>query len=233
MNTTARIQTSLNAVRERITRAELRFGRKPGSVQLLAVSKTFPVECILDAIAGGQRQFGENYFQEAQAKMADSRLNGIDLGWHFIGPVQGNKAAKIARAFAWVHTVDRLSIAVRLNEQRPAQLPPLNICLQVNVSAEPSKAGVNLEQLPDLATAVTKLPRLRLRGLMAIPRASTDFTQQREPFRTLHEAYEQLRATGHPLDTLSMGMSGDLEAAIAEGATLVRVGSAIFGARQS
>lgn len=232
MDTTARMQASLTTVRERIARAELRFGRKPGSVELLAVSKTFPVECILDAIAGDQRQFGENYFQEAQAKIADSRLSGIDLMWHFIGPVQGNKATLIAKAFAWVHTVDRLSIAVRLNEQRPAQLPPLNICLQVNISAEPSKAGVNLEQLPGLAATVAKLPRLRLRGLMAIPRASTDFAQQREPFRALHETYEQLRGAGHSLDTLSMGMSEDLEAAIAEGATLVRVGSAIFGTRQ-
>ncbi len=232
MDTTARMQTRLTTVRERITRAELRFSRKPGSVRLLAVSKTFPVECILGAIAGGQRQFGENYFQEAQPKIADSRLSGTELAWHFIGPVQGNKAAKIARAFAWVHTVDRLSIAVRLNEQRPTQLPPLNICLQVNISAEPGKAGVNLAQLPDLAAAVAKLPRLRLRGLMAIPRVSTDFAEQRMPFRALHEAYEQLRVTGLPLDTLSMGMSEDLEAAIAEGATLVRVGSAIFGARQ-
>ena len=232
MNSTASIEDRLAGVRKRIAQAELRFDRKPGGVQLLVVSKTFPVECIVDAIHAGQRQFGENYLQEAQDKMADSRLNATAIEWHFIGPVQGNKAGKIARAFDWVHTVDKLAIAEKLNEQRPAHLPPLNICIQVNISAEPSKAGVTLEELWELATEVAKLPRLCLRGLMAIPKPAADLAQQRRPFRALHEIFQQLNTAGLLLDTLSMGMSDDLEAAIAEGATLIRIGTAIFGARQ-
>ncbi|MEO5573414.1 MAG: YggS family pyridoxal phosphate-dependent enzyme [Gammaproteobacteria bacterium] len=233
MDTNASIQTRLIAVRERIAQAELRFGREPGAVQLLAVSKTFSVECILGAIRAGQQQFGENYFQEAQEKIADGRLSAAAVEWHYIGPVQGNKAARIACVFDWVHTVDKPAIAERLNQQRPAHLPPLNICLQVNVSAESTKGGVSLDQLPGLAVAMLDLPRLRLRGLMAIPKPAADFAQQRLPFRALRKAFDQLRATGLALDTLSMGMSDDLEAAIAEGATLVRVGTAIFGARQA
>ncbi|MEO5702991.1 MAG: YggS family pyridoxal phosphate-dependent enzyme [Gammaproteobacteria bacterium] len=231
MSATASVQDRLSDVRKHIAQTELRFGRKSGSVQLLAVSKTFPVECIVDAIKAGQRQFGENYFQEARGKIADGRLNTEAIEWHFIGPVQGNKAARIACAFDWVQTVDRLVIAERLNEQRPGHLPPLNVCLQVNISAEPSKAGVNPEEVRKLVKAVAQLPRLRLRGLMAIPKPTADFVQQRLPFRALYETFEQLRAEGFPLDTLSMGMSDDLEAAIAEGATLVRVGTAIFGTR--
>ncbi len=232
MNGNASIHDRLTIVRARITQAELRFNRQPGSVQLLAVSKTFSVECIVDAIASGQRQFGENYLQEAQGKIADDRLSAAAVEWHFIGPVQGNKAGKIACSFGWVHTVDRLVIAERLNEQRPAHLPPLNICLQVNISAESRKAGVDPDELPDLAIAVAKLPSLRLRGLMAIPKPDADFEQQRLPFRALRQAFDRLSAAGLAVDILSMGMSDDLEAAIAEGSTLVRVGTAIFGARQ-
>lgn len=230
MNSNSSVQDPLTAARQRIARAELRFGRAPGSVQLLAVSKTFSVECILDAIKGGQRVFGENYLQEAQAKIADNRLSAA-IEWHFIGPVQANKTGRIAGAFDWVQTVDRLAIAERLDKQRPIHMPPLNVCLQVNISAESRKSGVNLDELPQLATQITQLPHLRLRGLMAIPKATADFEQQRLPFRALRQAFDQLCAAGLPLDTLSIGMSADLEAAIAEGATLVRVGTALFGTR--
>ncbi|HLA74833.1 MAG TPA: YggS family pyridoxal phosphate-dependent enzyme [Gammaproteobacteria bacterium] len=231
MDATETIQDRLTSIRARITRAEREFGRAPGSVQLLAVSKTVPVKQVHDAFLCGQRQFGENYLQEAMSKMTDPMLARAGLEWHFIGTLQSNKTHKIAHYFNWVHTIDRLSIAQRLNDQRPAQLPPLNICLQVNSSGEASKGGVDMEHLPSLAAAVARLPRLRLRGLMTIPQATTDFDQQRLPLRRVREAWERLRDSGLPLDTLSMGMSDDLEAAIAEGATLVRIGTAIFGKR--
>jgi pyridoxal phosphate enzyme (YggS family) len=200
-------------------------------VQLLAVSKTHPADVLRSAAAAGQRRFVESYLQEALEKIA--ALAGHNLEWHFIGPLQSNKTRPIAEHFAWVHSVDRLKVAERLSAQRPERLPPLNVCLQVNVSGEASKSGCTLTELPALAQAVAKLPRLRLRGLMTIPAPSEDPAQQRLPFRRLREAQEQLIAEGLELDTLSMGMSDDLGAAIAEGATLVRVGSALFGARQT
>lgn len=219
----------LHAVLARIREAERRFQRLPGSVTLLAVSKTQPAAAIAVLAAAGQRHFGENYLQEALKKQA--ALSHLSLSWHYIGPIQSNKTRRIAERFDWVHSVDRLNIAQRLSEQRPDDLPPLNICLQVNISQEPSKHGLSLDELAPIAWQVAKLPRLRLCGLMAIPAASADFAAQRRPLARLREAQQALIAAGLALDTLSMGMSDDLEAAIAEGATLVRVGTAIFGPR--
>lgn len=223
------IHDRLQRVRDDIAAAERRYGRPAGSVQLLAVSKTHPPETLRLAVAAGQRCFGENYLQEALAKI--EALADLTLEWHFIGPIQSNKTRAIAEHFSWVHSIDRLKVAQRLSEQRPTTLPPLNVCVQVNVSDETSKSGCLLEELPALATAVAALPRLRLRGLMAIPAEEEELERQRVPFRLLRQASEALNSSGLTLDTLSMGMSDDLEAAIAEGATLVRVGSAIFGAR--
>lgn len=223
------IAQQLAAVRARIAQAELRFGRAPGSVALLAVSKAHPAAAIRAAHAAGQLRFGESYAQEALAKMNAS--TDLPLEWHFIGPIQSNKTRDIASRFAWVQSVERDKIARRLHEQRPATLPPLNVCIQVNISGEASKSGVGTTEVAALAQTIRSLPQLRLRGLMAIPAPQQDFDQQRAGFRVLRELYEQLRATGYELDTLSMGMTDDLEAAIAEGATLVRVGTAIFGER--
>lgn len=223
------IAQQLAAVRARIAQAELRFGRAPGSVALLAVSKTHPADAIRAAHAVGQLRFGESYAQEALAKM--SAITDLPLEWHFIGPIQSNKTSDIACRFAWVHSVERDKIARRLHEQRPATLPPLNVCIQVNISGEASKSGAGTTEVATLAQTIRSLPQLHLRGLMAIPAPQQDFDQQRAGFRVLRELYEQLRATGYELDTLSMGMTDDLEAAIAEGATLVRVGTAIFGER--
>ena len=220
----------LRRVQQRIASASEQAGRGPDSVALLAVSKTRPAADLRHLAAQGQRCFGENYLQEALEKI--TALADLELEWHFIGPLQSNKTRPIAEHFAWVHSVDRLKIARRLSEQRPAQLPPLQICLQVNISAEPSKSGVSLAELPALAAQVTALPRLQLRGLMAIPAPCEDPAQRHRPFRTLRQALEQLNGQGMALDTLSMGMSADLEAAIAEGATMVRIGTALFGPRQ-
>ena len=220
----------LALVLDRIRAAEQRFQRAAGSVQLLAVSKTKPVADIAAVAAAGQRHFGENYLQEALDKMA--ALSDHDLDWHFIGPLQSNKTRRIAEHFSWVHSIDRLKIAQRLSEQRSPASAPLNVCLQVNVDAEPRKSGVSLTALPELAAAVSELSRLRLRGLMAIPRPRTDFNGQREPFARLRQAQQQLIDGGLALDTLSMGMTADLEAAVAEGATWVRIGTAVFGPRQ-
>ena len=227
------ISLNLQAVRERIAAAARAAGRPAEAVALLAVSKTFGSDAVLAAAAAGQRMFGENYLQEALDKMAALQTHspGLLLEWHFIGPIQSNKTRAIAEHFDWVHAVDREKIAQRLSEQRPSQLPPLNICLQVNISGEASKSGVAPQQLAQLAMRVAALPRLRLRGLMAIPEPVEDGAQQRIPFRKMRELQDQLRQQGLPLDTLSMGMSGDLDAAIAEGATIVRVGTAIFGKR--
>ena len=219
------------AVRNRITLAEKKFGRMPGSVRLLAVSKGQPIQKIRSAIAEGQRFFGESYLQEALQKMDE--LSGMDLEWHFIGPIQSNKTRSIATHFQWVHSVDRLQIAQRLSDQRPENLPPLNVCIQVNISEEPTKSGIALPDLPDLAKQIAALPRLSLRGLMTIPEPSDNFGQQREAFHRLRQSLEELNSAGLQMDTLSMGMSSDLEAAIAEGATLVRVGTDIFGHRQT
>ena len=213
-----------------ISEAEQKFERQAGSVQLLAVSKTRSSAEIRNCASFGQHRFGENYLQEALTKIDELRELGLE--WHFIGPIQSNKTQAIARNFDWVHSVDRFKIARRLSEQRPPEMPPLNICLQVNISGEATKSGISLEDLPQLAAEIAQLPRLRLRGLMAIPAPSDDFAQQRVPFRALREAMEQLNTKGMAFDTLSMGMSGDLEAAIAEGATMVRIGTALFGPRE-
>lgn len=227
MTTTSTLESRLAAVRKRITDAETRAGRPAGSVRLIAVSKTQPAEAIAEAYRLGQRDFGENYLQEALDKQA--ALNEPGVVWHFIGPIQSNKTRAIAEHFDWVHSVDRLKVAERLSAQRPADKPPLNICIQVNVSGETSKSGVDFSELPTLALAVRSLPNIRLRGLMAIPAPTEDPAAQHAAFRALRQAMENLALEG--LDTLSMGMSDDLETAVAEGATLVRIGTAIFGAR--
>lgn len=225
------IAENLETVRQRLARAAARARRGPDTVALLAVSKTCPAEAVRAAHAAGQRAFGENYVQEALDKihaLADLRAT---LDWHLIGPLQSNKTRVVAEAFDWVHSVDRLKIAQRLSEQRPAWLPPLNVCLQVNVSGEASKSGVAPQEVPALAQAVAALPRLRLRGLMSIPEPAEFEAAQRVPHRLLHACLTQLQAQGLRLDTLSMGMSADVEAAVLEGSTWVRVGTAIFGAR--
>lgn len=222
---------NLDAVHRRIAQAAEAAGRDRASVRLLAVSKTFPAEDVRAAFAAGQRAFGENYVQEAITKieaLADLRR---ELEWHFIGPLQSNKTRPVAEHFDWVHSVDRFKIAQRLAEQRPENLPPLNICLQVNVSGEASKSGVTPADAPALAREIAALPRLALRGLMSIPEPADDLEAQRAPHRLLRTLFDNLRAEGLPLDTLSMGMSADLEAAVLEGATVVRIGTAIFGAR--
>lgn len=223
------ISANLQAVLARIDQTAQRYERNPRDIALLAVSKTWPAQAVRDAAAVGQRAFGENYVQEAVDKIAE--LGELGLEWHFIGPLQSNKTRLVAEHFDWVHSVDRLKIAERLAEQRPASLPPLSVCLQVNISGEAAKSGVRPAEASAVAHAIANLPRLRLRGLMAIPAPEDNLEAQRRPFRRMHELYEQLRAEGLALDTLSMGMSHDLEAAIAEGATLLRIGTAIFGER--
>lgn len=223
------ISERLQAVTAAIRQAELAAGRASGEVQLVAVSKTQPAAAIREAARAGQSAFGENYLQEALEKQA--QLADLPLQWHFIGPIQSNKTRPIAEHFDWVHGVDRLKIAQRLNDARPTDRAPLAVCIEVNVSDEASKGGVAPDELPALAQAVAALPRLRLRGLMAIPAPTADVDLQHRQFAHLRSLYEQLRASGLPLDTLSMGMSGDYAAAIAEGSTIVRIGTAIFGAR--
>ena len=213
----------------RIANAAVAAGRDPATVRLLAVSKTWPADSVREAAAAGQRAFGENYVQEGVAKVDE--LAGLGLEWHFIGPLQSNKTRLVANRFSWVHSIDRLKIAERLSEQRDVHLPPLEVCIQVNVSGEASKSGVAPPDLPELARAVAALPRLRLRGLMTIPEPTPDVALQRARFASLRAMRDELNAAGLALDTLSMGMSDDLEAAIAEGSTLVRVGTAIFGSR--
>lgn len=228
------VSDNLLAVRQRIGKACATSQRPPESVQLLAVSKNFDAATVQLAIAAGLTDFGENYLQEGLAKIAT--LPRQDLRWHFIGPIQSNKTRSIAEQFDWVHSVDRLKIAQRLSEQRPAELPPLNLCVQVNISGEASKSGCEPAEALALCTAVAALPRLRLRGLMAIPAPVTPGTDPRTPFRALRELFEQIqRSSGVDagFDTLSAGMSDDLEAAIAEGATMVRIGTAIFGSRKT
>ena len=215
----------------RIERAARAAGRDPREIRLVAVSKTFAPDAVRAVHALGQRAFGENHVQEAVAKI-DATADLADLEWHLIGPLQGNKARLAAQRFAWVETVDRLPIAQRLAAARPDTLPPLNVCVQVNISGETSKSGVAPAAAVPLARSVGQLPRLRLRGLMGIAEATADLSRQREQFRRLRQCFDACRAAGLAVDTLSMGMSADLEAAIAEGATLVRVGSAIFGARR-
>jgi pyridoxal phosphate enzyme (YggS family) len=233
----ASIAENLVAVRNRLGAACTQAHRPASAVQLLAVSKTCAADAVRAAHAAGQCAFGENYVQEALDKIAALADLRAELQWHLIGPLQSNKTRVVAEAFDWVHSVDRLKVAERLSAQRPAHLAPLQICLQVNISGEASKSGVMLAELPALAQAVARLPRLQLRGLMAIPEPADDLPTQRAPHRALAQALADLRTSGlllpdTPLDTLSMGMSADLEAAVLEGATLVRVGTAIFGARQ-
>ena len=227
------IGSNLQEVKRRIAAACQGAARPANSVTLLAVSKTFGADAVRQACAAGQRAFGENYVQEALAKIEELADLRSQMQWHLIGPLQSNKTRAVAEAFDWVHTVDRLKIAERLADQRPAALPPLNICLQVNISSAASKSGVLSGDTLALVQAVAALPRHRivLRGLMAIPELASDLAAQRAPHRALRELLAALNATGLGLDTLSMGMSADLEAAVAEGATLVRVGSAIFGSR--
>lgn len=220
------IADHLGALAARIDSAALACGRDPASIKLLAVSKTKPAAAVREAYAAGVRDVGENYLQEALAKQDE--LTDLALTWHFIGPIQSNKTRAIAEHFAWVHSVDRLKIAQRLSEQRPTELAPLNICLQVNVSGEDSKSGCTPAELPALAAAVAALPGLCLRGLMAIPEPSDERAVQEAAFARLRELQASLDLG---LDTLSMGMSHDLEAAISQGATWVRIGTALFGAR--
>ena len=223
------ISANLQAVRARVAAAATAAGRAADEVALLAVSKTWPAPDVRAAARAGQRAFGESYVQEAVPKLA--ALADLDLEWHFIGPLQSNKTQAVARHFAWVHGVDREKIAARLSAQRPPAMPPLQVCLQVNISGEASKGGVAPQAAAALARAVAAMPGLALRGLMAIPAPADDAAAARRPFARLRELLQQLNSEGLKLDTLSMGMSDDLEAAIAEGSTLVRVGTAIFGAR--
>jgi PLP dependent protein len=221
------IYKRLKHLRAQIRQAEMAYSRKPGDILLLAVSKTKPAKDIAAAYQWGLRHFGESYCQEALKKQQE--LGAFDITWHFIGPIQSNKTKAIATHFDWVHSVDSLKIAKRLSEQRPAALPPLNICLQVNISGEQSKSGIILDELPQLCELVAELPHIRLRGVMAIPAPATDFEEQRQPYKKLYQAVAKL---GNPkLDTFSFGMTGDLKAAIAEGATIIRIGTALFGTR--
>ncbi len=223
------IETNLTAVRARIATACVAAGRAPDAAQLLAVSKTFGADAVRAAAAAGQRAFGENYLQEALNKQA--AVTDLPLSWHFIGPIQSNKTRDIAEHFDWVHSVDRLRIAERLSAQRPDGRAPLNVCVQVNISGEASKSGCAPADTAALCRAIAVLPRLRLRGLMAIPAPMAAGGDPREPFRELQRIFTELQRQGLEVDTLSAGMSEDMDAAIAEGATLVRIGSAIFGAR--
>ncbi|CAI1023801.1 YggS family pyridoxal phosphate-dependent enzyme [Serratia grimesii] len=227
------IQQNLQDVRNRITAAAQGCARTPEEVTLLAVSKTKPVAAIAEAIAAGQRAFGENYVQEGVDKVKHFAAlpEGATLDWHFIGPLQSNKSRLVAEHFAWCHTVDRLRIALRLSEQRPADMPPLNVLIQINISDEQSKSGIVLAELPALAEAVAALPNLRLRGLMAIPAPQEDYQNQLAVFSQMRDAFQALQQQYPQVDTLSMGMTDDMTAAIAAGSTMVRIGTAIFGAR--
>lgn len=224
------LSDNLACIRQQITDAQARF-QATQSVTLCAVSKAQPATAIRAAYDAGQTVFGENYLQEALQKQAE--LEDCAIAWHFIGPIQSNKTQPIARHFDWVHSVDRLKIAQRLSDARPSDLPPLNICLQVNISEEASKSGASGQELLELALNIKQLPHLQLRGLMAIPAPCSNFEQQRDQFRQVRALFDHLNSHGLQLDTLSIGMSGDFSAAIAEGATLVRIGTAIFGARTS
>jgi len=229
------IAKQLQVVNARITAAAQAAGRNPQDIRLLAVSKFFDAASVLEAVRAGQAAFGENYVQEALDKIAALKLAAPEaqVSWHFIGPIQSNKTRQIAENFDWVHSVDREKIARRLSEQRPPELPPLNVCLQINISAEDSKSGLSPDELLPVARAVAAMPGLRLRGLMAIPAPTEVEAEQRVAFRRLRELLVMLTDAGIACDTLSMGMSADLDAAIAEGATIVRVGTAIFGQRQT
>ncbi len=225
------VTENLRKIRDLLDRAASDAGRDPDRVRLVAVSKLQPLAKILEAADAGQRHFGENTVQEGLDKV--TKLAGNGLTWHFIGHMQSNKTRAVAEHFDWVHTVDRLKVARRLSDQRPRELGPLNVCLQINIDAEAAKSGVGPAALPELASAVSELPRLNLRGLMCLPAIREGFDEQRLPFARLRELREALEETGIPLDTLSMGMTGDFRAAVFEGATTVRIGTAIFGPRQT
>ena len=223
------IAENIKFIRNRIADTEKKYSRQPGSVQLLAVSKTRPIEDIRAAFAENQLHLGENYLQDALSKIEHSPDQSIE--WHFIGPIQSNKTRQIAQNFSWVHTIDRLKIAQRLSEQRDVEQKPLNVCIQVNTSGESSKSGISIEDTLNLAKQISMLPNIRLRGLMTIPASTDDFDLQRQPFCLLRELKDKLQSQGIKMDTLSMGMTNDMEAAIAEGSTMVRIGTAIFGQR--
>lgn len=231
MPTANTIKDNLQQARQRIAEAEARYNRRAGSVGLLAVSKGQPTSAILAALEQQQRHFGENYLQEALDKI--SALSGKTIVWHYIGAIQSNKTRQIAENFDWVHSVSTLKVARRLSTQRPETLPPLNICIQANISVEANKSGATLTELEGLVAEISCLPQLKVRGLMAIPQKTAHFEQQQAIFGALQQTQQQLIAAGHPLDTLSLGMSADFEAAIATGSTLVRLGTAIFGPRKT
>ncbi len=224
-----RVTENLSIISDLLASTASEAGREPGDVKLLAVSKKQPKEKITAAAAAGQRDFGENLVQEGLEKIQE--LAAEDLTWHFIGHLQSNKTRRVAENFDWVHTIDKPKLARRLSSQRPEGLPPLNICLQVNVDDEPQKSGVSIDGLPELAAACRDLPNIRLRGLMCLPAIRHEFEAQREPFAKLRRLADDLRSEGYDLDTLSMGMSDDFRAAIFEGATIVRIGTAVFGPR--
>jgi hypothetical protein len=223
------VTENFRKIQDLLTKAAADAGRAADSVTLLAVSKKKPLEAILEAATAGQRDFGENFVQEGVAKIIDCGRD--DLVWHFIGHLQSNKTRDVARNFDWVHTVERLKIARRLSDQRADDAAPLNVCIEVNIDDESNKSGISPADVPALAQAITELPRLRLRGLMCLPAIRTDFEEQRKPFRALRGLLESLNGQGLKLDTLSMGMSADYVAAIHEGATIVRIGTALFGSR--
>ena len=226
------IADNLQAVIGRIDKATAASGRAPGEVCLLAVSKTWPVTSVSEAVAAGQKAFGEHYVQEGIDKILALRAEGVSgLSWHFIGPLQSNKTRLVAEHFDWVHSIERLKIAERLSAQRPPEFPPLNVCVQVNISGEKSKSGCHPDEAMALARAVSLLPGLRLRGVMAIPEPVETLAGQREPLLRMKMLFDQIRKGGMAIDTLSMGMSHDLEAAVSAGATMVRIGTAIFGQR--
>ncbi|MDH5485498.1 MAG: YggS family pyridoxal phosphate-dependent enzyme [Gammaproteobacteria bacterium] len=231
MHQTPNIAENLSLIQQKISDYATKYGRPASEIQLLAVSKTKSAKLITLAYEAGQKAFAENYLQEALDKI--QQLAPLDICWHFIGSIQSNKTQDIASHFDWVHSVDRFKIARRLSDQRPADRGPLNICLQLNINHEESKSGIDLDELADLASRIRSLPNIKLRGLMAIPAQAESFTEQRRNFKSLHDALTRLNQQGHALDTLSMGMSNDMEAAIAEGATIVRIGTAIFGAREA
>ncbi len=224
-----RVTENFRKIQDLLAKAAADAGRPAEQIRLLAVSKKKPLEAILEVAAAGQRDFGENFVQEGLEKIREAARD--DLVWHFIGHLQANKTRAVSEHFQWVHTVDRLKIAKRLSEQRPHYAPDLNICIEVNIDGEDQKSGVSADQVSDLAAAIGDLPRVRLRGLMCLPAIRHGFDEQRKPFAALRELYESLIAEGHDIDTLSMGMSADYAAAIHEGATIIRVGTGIFGAR--
>ncbi|MFQ5608791.1 MAG: YggS family pyridoxal phosphate-dependent enzyme [Woeseiaceae bacterium] len=224
------VTENLKLIRDLLADSAKKAERDPAAVRLLAVSKKQPLEKVLEAAAAGQRDFGENLVQEGLSKVENTA--SVGLTWHFIGHLQTNKTRAVAEHFDWVHSIDRLKIAARLSRQRPAELGPLRVCLQVNIDEEDGKTGVRTDELPELAAAVAELPNLELRGLMCLPAIRRGFESQRVPFRALRGLAESLAQTGIATDTLSMGMTGDFEAAIAEGATIVRIGTAVFGPRE-